>query len=501
MTRLFLPSSLAASVLASVAVWSQAPQWWPLLLALLATLLLVLSLAAMNPRWQWYGAVVSRGPQACPQVALTFDDGPHPVHTRHILDLLDAAGARATFFMVGGRARAAPDLAREVADRGHQIGHHSEHHRWSTMLSSTHSAADLRAGSQSLVSATGRSPRFFRPPIGMVTPELLAAVDAAEMVPVLWSLRSFDGRAVDPQRVVDRVLSSVRGGDIVLLHDASPPHRSSQQPAAVAALPAILAGLAERNLESVTIAELLGEQPYFDAPTANAVTAPVASPLLARLVAATLAVIVAAAAASALAAPPPASTSSPLSDGFPPSFVAAAVTLAGHSSVQSRFRQVKNSQLFVDEVVQTGLLQLRSAERRLLWSYDEGPRLLLAEGRFFVLADADSSPTPARRLPPPAARMARMMEALFFLRLSVLEEHFSVVDSGAGWFHLSPHRGGPRAAFASVRLRIGGEPLVLEELVMEEAGGDVTTIVFSDMQLGLDLPAALFARPGERVSP
>jgi len=501
LTRLFLPSALAASVLASVGVWSQAPQWWPLLLALLGTLLLLLLLAALNPRWQWYGAVVSRGPQDRPQVALTFDDGPHPVHTRRILDLLDAAGARGTFFMVGGRAREAPELAREVAARGHQIGHHSEHHRWSTMLSSSNSAADLRAGSQSLLSATGHSPRFFRPPIGMVTPELLAAVDAAAMVPVLWSLRSFDARPVEPEQVAKRVLSSVRGGDIVLLHDASPSRRSSQPPVAVGALPAILAGLAERKLESVTVAELLGERPYFDASAAGVGAAPAASPLLARLVAATLAVIVASAAASALAAPPAATSRSPLSDGFPPSFVAAAVTLAGHSTVQSRFRQVKSSQLFVEEVVQTGLLQLRSAQRRLLWSYDGGPRLLLAEGRFFALADADSPPTKARRLPPPAARMATMMEALFFLRLSILEEHFSVVDRGDGWFHLSPRRSGRKAAFRSVRLRIRGEPLVLEELVMEETGGDVTTIVFSDMQLGLDLSAALFARPGEQVAP
>ena len=164
--------------------------------------------------------------------------------------------------------------------------------------------------------------------------------------------------------------------------------------------------------------------------------------------------------------------------------------------MQARFTQSKSSRLFVDEVVQRGLLQLRRRDRRLLWSYDEGARLLLADGQFYSLRAQDTAGS-ARRLPPPAARMAEMMGALFFLRLDVLVEHFEASDAGEGLFVLHPRRGAPKAAFRVVRLQLGGEPLVLQQVVLEEKGGDVTRIEFVDVQLGVQLPDSLFLGPGE----
>ena len=103
------------------------------------------------------------------------------------------------------------------------------------------------------------------------------------------------------------------------------------------------------------------------------------------------------------------------------------------------------------------------------------------------------------RLPPMASRMAEMMGALFFMRIDVIKEHFRVLDEGNGWFLLRARGAGPKAPFREVRLQIGGKPLALQQVVLEEKGGDVTRIELVEMELGVVLPAELFRRPGEEV--
>jgi len=460
--------------------------------------MLLLALAALNPSWNWYGEVVICGEADRPQVALTFDDGPDPKYTREVLSALEAGGARATFFMVGEKVRLYPELVREVYERGHQVAHHSQSHDWRVMLSPALATEDLAGGAAAFSHVLGRRPRFFRPPIGLVTPDLLGAVREAGMVALLWSVRTFDGRPVTPQRLVKRVLDGLGPGDVVLLHDVSPAAAPEQAPAAIEALPAILDGLERKGITAVTVSELLGEPAYLDDSDHRDEGAVPRRGVLAKAVAATFALLVLATAASAFANPPLV-----MSDGtqeakvdFPASFVAAAGMLSEHATVQARFTQSKSSQLFVDEVVQRGLLQLRRRDQRLLWSYDEGARLLLADGQFYSLGAPDAA-RGARRLPPPAARMAEMMGALFFLRLEVLVEHFEVAAAGEGLFVLHPRRTAPKAAFRAVRLQLGGEPLVLRRVVLEEKGGDVTRIEFTDVQLGVELPDGLFRSPGE----
>jgi len=318
------------------------------------------------------------------------------------------------------------------------------------------------------------------------------------MIPLLWSVRTFDGRPVRSERLVSRVLSGLGPGDIVLLHDVSPAAAPDQAPAAVEALPAILAGIKKLGLEAVTVSELLGVPGYLEDRDRSDQPTVLGPGLLARTVAATFAVLALAAAGSAFAGPP-GSEHAGMQEGVagvPDSFAAAAGMLAEHSTVQARFTQTKTSNLFVDAVIQQGLLQLRRSDRRLLWSYDEGARLLLAEGRFYSL-DASDGGAGARRLPAVAARMAEMMEALFFLRLEVLEKHFEVSDEGRGLFVLRSRRAGPKAAFRAVRLQIAGDPLALQRVVIEEKNGDTTQIEFSEVQLGRELPEGLFLRPGE----
>jgi peptidoglycan/xylan/chitin deacetylase (PgdA/CDA1 family) len=179
-------------------------------------------------------------------VALTFDDGPDPDGTPAVLDALDAIGARATFFMVGEQVEADPDLAREVAERGHDVQLHCfEHvpHR-----SAADPAGDIERARAAIGAATGAEPSLQRPPYGRFTPDSHAACLAAGLEPVYWSAWGLDWEEIPAERIADLVIGDLEAGAIVVLHD-SPRygHRASARPTADA-LPLIAAAARERGL-------------------------------------------------------------------------------------------------------------------------------------------------------------------------------------------------------------------------------------------------------------
>ena len=190
-------------------------------------------------------------PEGRGRVALTFDDGPNPETTRRILDLLEAAGHRATFFVIGARADANPELVAEIARRGHAIGNHSFAHSYATPLWTTaRTAADI-GRAQEAIARSGYAAKWYRPPIGLFGPRIESATRRAGLRLCGWSLRSNDGAppiwGYDAARVRARITSRLRDGDVVLLHDRA---------VAAEALPAVLELLATRGLRSVTLDEL-----------------------------------------------------------------------------------------------------------------------------------------------------------------------------------------------------------------------------------------------------
>ncbi|WP_437675285.1 polysaccharide deacetylase family protein [Sorangium sp. So ce131] len=203
--------------------------------------------------------VVKRGPPGARGVALTFDDGPSPEHTPRVLDLLDEAGVKATFFVIGRKAEAHPELVREIAARGHAIGLHSHaHDRLFSLRSSRYVARDLARGADVLERLTGARPALFRPPIGHTTPRIARVVEALDLDVIGWSARGFDGLpGAQPEAVAARVIPGLRDGAIVLLHDAA--ERDDHTPAGVLALPRILAAMSERNLAGVRVDAWLDE--------------------------------------------------------------------------------------------------------------------------------------------------------------------------------------------------------------------------------------------------
>jgi peptidoglycan-N-acetylglucosamine deacetylase len=197
--------------------------------------------------------VVARGPRGARGVALTFDDGPSPEHTPKVLDMLDEAGAKATFFVIGRKAEAHPELVREIAARGHAIGLHGyAHDRLFSLRSARTIERDLARAAAVIERITGARPALFRPPIGHTSPPIARVVDALDLDVVGWSARGLDGLArARPDRVAARVIPGLRDGAIVLLHDAA--ERDDHTPACLAALPRILSVMSERNLAGVRV--------------------------------------------------------------------------------------------------------------------------------------------------------------------------------------------------------------------------------------------------------
>ena len=154
-------------------------------------------------------------------VALTIDDGPDPVATPEFLDLLAARGVRATFFMLGAAVAKVPEIAAEVAAAGHDIGVHGWNHRPLPPQGPLATYDNLARARDRIAEATGRVPRLFRPPYGVLTGSALAAGRRLGMTPVLWTAWGREWRrAATPASVYATLVRGLDGGGTVLLHDS-----------------------------------------------------------------------------------------------------------------------------------------------------------------------------------------------------------------------------------------------------------------------------------------
>lgn len=204
-------------------------------------------------RLQVFADAVVRGPEGARGVVLTFDDGPHPEHTRKILDVLEARGAHATFFVIGRKVDAHPDVVREIVARGHTVGVHGyEHDRLFSLRGGARVRKDLDRAIATITRVTGTRPVLFRPPIGHTNPAIAREAERLGLVVVGWSARARDGvPGTTPAQVVGRLAPGLEDGAIVLLHDAA--ERDDRVPVAPAALPAVLDAISAKGLD---IAEL-----------------------------------------------------------------------------------------------------------------------------------------------------------------------------------------------------------------------------------------------------
>lgn len=205
---------------------------------------------------------LTHGPRDQRRVALSFDDGPDPEVTPAVLDALAAYGAHASFFVIGQALTDQPGLAQRMLAEGHELCNHSwRHSRWQNFWGVRALTGEIARGEQAIAAFTGSVFRpLYRSPIGLKSPPLVQAAQQLGIRMIAWSLHSRDTRLRDPQQIAARVLSRVRPGDIVLMHDGHD-LPGLRRPACGPAVALILAGLREKGLESVTVSELLGLVP------------------------------------------------------------------------------------------------------------------------------------------------------------------------------------------------------------------------------------------------
>jgi peptidoglycan/xylan/chitin deacetylase (PgdA/CDA1 family) len=190
---------------------------------------------------------------------LTFDDGPDsvPGGTSAVLDALDAAGAKATFFLVGEQIADSPQLAVEIRARGHEIGVHGQRHFRHDRVPGAESAADIEAG-YAAVADIGAQPRFYRPPYGKLSVAGAEACRRLGLEVAYWSTWGLDWEPLPAERIAARVNRDLSDGSIVLLHDSARYAARGDAIETARAVEAIAARAAELNLDLVTLGDACG---------------------------------------------------------------------------------------------------------------------------------------------------------------------------------------------------------------------------------------------------
>ncbi|MGW5668245.1 polysaccharide deacetylase family protein [Micromonospora sp. NPDC003776] len=193
-------------------------------------------------------------------VALTFDDGPDPVSTPRFLDQLTVRGVRSTFFLLGTMLARAPSLGRDLVAAGHEVAVHGWAHHNLLLRGPASTYDDLARARGLIAETTGMTPRFFRPPYGVLTASALLAARRLDLTPVLWTCWGRDWTAAaTSQSVLDTVKARLGGGGTVLLHDSDCSLATGAWKATLGALPRLLDECARRGLRVGPLSEHLCE--------------------------------------------------------------------------------------------------------------------------------------------------------------------------------------------------------------------------------------------------
>ncbi|HYS77092.1 MAG TPA: polysaccharide deacetylase family protein [Burkholderiales bacterium] len=236
---------------AAAAVWLAAhPPAWPWALGVLGANHVALFLAVLWPRGQLLGPNLVRLPAPAVrrrEIALTFDDGPDPEVTPRVLELLDRFRAKASFFCIGEKAAAYPELVKEIARRGHSVENHSYHHHQAfAFFGISRLRREVDAAQATVAAITGRPPVFFRAPAGFRSPLLDPVLAPRGLRYVSWTRRGFDAVSGDPNRILRQLTRGLSAGDVLLLHDRAP--------VVLAVLPALLGQISAQGLKAVSLA-------------------------------------------------------------------------------------------------------------------------------------------------------------------------------------------------------------------------------------------------------
>lgn len=221
-------------------------------IVLLICLVLICPVSAANQ--QGSAAIVYQGHNDEYKIALTFDDGPHPLYTAQILDILSEYHVPATFFVIGENVERYPELLERALSEGHEIGNHTQTHPLKN-LSKEQMEEEISACEVTIGECIDRCPRLFRPPGGIISQTVMTLADDHQYRVILWSIDTRDWAHTPVEKITQTVLDEVDAGDIILMHDGI--EVDSPTPSALRILiPALLA----RGYHFVTVSDLLVEK-------------------------------------------------------------------------------------------------------------------------------------------------------------------------------------------------------------------------------------------------
>lgn len=195
-------------------------------------------------------------------VALTFDDGPIPGKTQELLSILQANQAPATFFLIGDKVHAHPELVRQMVAEGHEIGNHTYSHKNLSRTSPKDVLKEIKQCQDAIQAAVGFKPALFRAPYGAANMTTFSVLSHMGLTAVFWSIDTRDWDAKNPDQVKQRSLNRLQNGDIILFHEHS---RHT-----INALPGIIDEIRSKGFTFMTISQLFDRTPASQAATALA---------------------------------------------------------------------------------------------------------------------------------------------------------------------------------------------------------------------------------------
>ncbi|MHB1927010.1 MAG: polysaccharide deacetylase family protein [Leptospirillum sp.] len=232
------------------------PERWGLAVSLILGNVFFAGFLVMCPRCMFLGANIVRLPEPAigrGEIALTFDDGPDVRVTPLVLELLDRFKVKASFFCIGEKAAAHPEILAEILKRGHSVENHSYHH---PNLFAFYSSSALKkeiVSTQKTFSKNGIKARFFRAPMGFRSPLLDGVLRDCRLEHVAWTRRGFDTVWKRADTVFLRLARNLSAGDVLILHDGGSALTSEGQPVVIAVLPGLLERCADLGLHGVSL--------------------------------------------------------------------------------------------------------------------------------------------------------------------------------------------------------------------------------------------------------
>lgn len=223
----------------------------------LATLAATAGYNTMAPRSQLFGRTFIGAGDGSRQLALTFDDGPNDPWTPRLLEVLDRHRVRATFFLIGRYVAERPEIAQHIAAAGHVIGNHTWNHPNLIFVRPREVEGQIKRCADALQKAVGAHSNLFRPPFGGRTPQALRAVRRCGLVPVLWSVSGWDWEAKSAAYVENKVMGSVEGGDVILLHDGGHRYLGVDRSFTVSAVDRLITRGKDQGFTFVTVPEMM----------------------------------------------------------------------------------------------------------------------------------------------------------------------------------------------------------------------------------------------------